>query len=107
MKLDNERLLLPAVRNAVSGMSDSFISSVGPLFESFLNSEQDQDKYNGWAFDLSFYKAPHNACDNYLSALSLETTDRLFYSEGKVDCTFVIPGKGIIIIHLHSFLWNY
>lgn len=88
-------------------MLDSFISSVGPLFESFLNSEQDQDKYNGGAFDLSFYKAPLNECANYLSAISLQTTDWMFYSEGKDDCTIVIPGKGIIIIHLHSFLWNY
>lgn len=105
----NERQLLPIVLDAVNNpnsATSSFVEVVVPLFDQFLNSDKEKDEYHGWAFDMTFIKASHIDCEPYRLALSSGVPGWKRISGGKDDCTCAFPGKGVIRIHLHSFLWN-
>lgn len=109
MIISNERQLLPIIRNAVIHPNNDlsqFIDTICPLFDSFLIGDLDQDEYRGWTFDILFFKATCSECETYHSAIMSSDPLWLFFSEGKEDCSYVIPQKGLIRIHLHSFLWQ-
>lgn len=110
MKIPNERDLLSPIRNAVTGLAwtrGPFITAISPLFEAFLQSGQEKDEYAGWCFNLTFLNKTIADQKPYHEALYANNPDWVFFPEGKDDCTYVIPGKGLIKIHLFSFLWNY
>lgn len=109
MVIPNERQLLPTVRDAVSGRASAIsplVDAIGPLFEQFIKGDQEKDIYRGWAFNLTFIKKAIVECEPYLSGIPTGSPEWLFFGEGKDDCTYAIPGKGVIKIHLLSFLWN-
>lgn len=73
MIIKDERQLLPLVRDAATGREDAiapFIDAISPLFEDFLTSGLEKDKYEGYTFGLSFFKRSMPECEPYLSALS-------------------------------------
>ena len=110
MRINDERQLLPIVRDAASGREHAitpFLEAISPLFESFLASGMEKDKYEGYTFGLSFYKSSSPECEPYLSTLSATNPQWIFYDEGKDRCTYVVPGKGIIKIIICSFLWSF
>ena len=110
MIIKDERQLLPLVRDAATGREYAiapFIEAISPLFEDFLTSGLEKDKYEGYTFGLSFFKPSMPECEPYLSALSATDSSWLFFNEGKDYCTYVVPGKGIIKIIICSFLWHY
>ena len=109
MKLPNERHLLPIIRDAVTDPERSLthtMEGILPLYEEFLASGKDKDEYRGWAFDLIFNNAAQSDYEPFRSAIASTDSDWNFFSESKDDCTYAVPGKGLIKIHLHSFLWN-
>lgn len=110
MTIPNERALLTTIRNAVEGKEPAqkaFYEIFYPMFNHFINSGAEQDKYKGWTFDMSFFKITHTECELYSSVMHSSLMEWKYISIGKDDCVYVIPNKGIIKIHLHSFLWNY
>ena len=110
MKLTNERQLLPIVRDAVTNHERAlprFMEEISPLYDRFIASGIDKDTYRGYTFSLEFINASLPDCEPYLSAISSSDSSWKFFPEGKDDGIYVVPGKGIIKIHLCSFLWNY
>ena len=96
MNIDSERKYLPIFRNASKGYGrDEFRGLIGPLFDEFLSSGQESDEYKGWAFSIKFTRTRGGE----------ESGDWLYASQGKDDYSFRIPGRGIINIHLESWLW--
>ena len=109
MNIPNERKLLSAIRNAEAGgdsAQKSFYELFYPKYCLFYDSDEEQDTYKGWTFDISFYRNTHTECELYRSVMQSSLIEWKFISLGKDDCVYVIPNKGIIKIHLHSFLWN-
>ena len=110
MIIKDDRQLLPIVRGAATGSEYAiapFIQAISPLFEVFLTSGLEKDKYEGYTFGLSFFKPSMPECEPYLSALSATDPSWVFFNEGKDNCTYVVPGKGIIKIIICSFLWHF
>lgn len=106
----DERKLLPIIRNAVSGQDgyrQQFVDAIQPFFDAFLASGLEKDERKGWTFDLTFFNMSLADKEPFRSALLSTSSDWAFFPESKDDCTYVIPGQGLIKIHLHSFLWNY
>lgn len=110
MTIQNERELLTTIRYAVEGKDSAqkdFYEKIYPMFNHFVNSGAEQDIYKGWTFDVSFFKITHTECELYRSVMHSSLMEWKYISIGKDDCVYAIPNKGIIKIHLHSFLWNF
>ena len=110
MKIPDERKLLSTIRNAVVGSEPAkkiFYGAFSPMFSQFIESGTEHDSYNGWAFNISFFIKTHAECELYHSAIQSSDSIWQHIPIGKDDCVYVIPNKGIIKIHLHSYLWNY
>lgn len=91
MRIQDERLYLPVFRGCVAKQNDDdgrLLESIGELFEKFLASGKDEDKYLGWCFNIVFNKEIKEM------------------PSGGDDFCLTIHGKGQILIHLHSFLWQ-
>lgn len=80
MKGINEQELLPIIRAVVSGNQDklkNFIETIAPIFNEFIKTGRSRDKYNGWAFDLTFVNESSESDDispfiEKLSVLSIQ-----------------------------------
>lgn len=109
MNITNERQLLSVVRDATTGNPEilpKFIEKIEPLFDDFIAKGTEKDEYGGWTFKLKFVRSSSPECEPYHSILSSSDTSWVFCPKGKDDCIYAIPGKGLVAIHLHSFLWN-
>ena len=101
MTISNERSILPIVRNAVNGYSlQELIKVISAKFDEFISSEKERDKYSGWSFDIEFVSAHSSDYNEY----PLLNSGLQYVPKTKEDCTIVVSGKGLINIHLHSFL---
>ena len=110
MKLPEERQLLPIVRDAVTYHEQAlprFMEAISPLYDRFIAAGIERDTYSGWAFDLEFINSASSDCEPYRSTISSAEQTWKFFPEAKDACIYAVPGKGIIKIHLHSFLWSY
>ena len=103
MNIPNERKILPIVRNAVKGDSlQEFIEMISAEFDCFVSSGKESDNYKGWSFDIEFQSA---RSDGY-KEFTLSDSEINYLPKTNDDCSIVISGKGLINIHLHSFLWR-
>lgn len=110
MDIIDERGILRVVRDAVGNQesaSPQFKEVLSPLFDAFIESGIEKDIYRGWAFDLEFINASLSDCKPYEDAVSSINPVWNVFLESKDDCTCVVPSKGLIKIHLHSFLWSF
>ena len=106
----DERNLLRVVREVVTNHESAlplFKEVISPLYDAFFVSGIDKDIYRGWAFDLEFINASLSDCKPYEDEISSTDSTWKVFSESQDDCTCVVPGKGLIKIHLYSFLWNF
>jgi len=55
IKISNERELLPIIRNPLADWEKTE-KLLLPLFWSFVESDSNIDKYEGWAFSIKFIK---------------------------------------------------
>lgn len=109
MVIDSERQFLPIVKAAVLGREhdkESFLDFILPIFDAFLSSNTPKDEYQGWSFNILFVNAALSDCEPYGSEVMSGDSKWYYHLEGKDDCAYVIPKKGLIKLHLHSFLWN-
>jgi hypothetical protein len=83
------------------------MEEISPLYDRFIAAGIDKDEYHGYTFALEFINAALSDCEPYWSSISPDDSLWKFFPEGKDDCTYAVPGKGLIKIHLYSFLWNY
>ena len=57
IKIENERELLPVVRNPL-GKWEKFEEMFLPVFRKILDSQLTEDNYAGWAFSMRFLQTP-------------------------------------------------
>ena len=110
MDLIDERSILRVVREVVSNQESAlpqFKEVISPLFDVFIESGKENDRYRGWAFNMEFINALKSDCNPYKDEVSSTNPAWKVFSESKDDCTCVVPSKGLIKIHLHGFLWNF
>lgn len=109
MKISSERDILPVVRETVSGNVKAmprFIEVMNPLIDDFVSRGMEVDEYHGWALSLKFLSPSNAECEPFQPSLGSQASGWKYIPEGKNDCAYVVPGKGVIKIHLFSFLWN-
>ena len=110
MDLIDERSILRVVRDTVNNNESAllqFKEVISPLFDVFIGSGKENDSYRGWAFDMEFINASISDYKSYKDEVSSTDPTWKVFSESKDDCTCVVPSKGLIKIHLHSFLWSF
>ena len=71
IKIENERELLPIVRNPLENW-EKFEKMFLPVLKKFLDSQLSEDKYAGWAFSIRFFKNTNNEYQNIVNAMDLK-----------------------------------
>ena len=109
IKVKNERVILPVIRNPLANWTETK-RLLMPLFQSFIESDIDTDKYEGWAFSMKFIK---NSNVDYQEAISSMDMAKCI---SKNDWKFALSHKDrnesiwlyndtAIVVHIESWLW--
>ena len=109
IRIGNERELLPILRNPLADWEATQQVFI-PLFESFVESSNDADAYNGWAFSLRFVKQSRLEYQDIVNSMDMSR------AVNKDDWTFVPSTNNknewiwrnnniVVVIHQESWLW--
>lgn len=109
IKIENERLLLPIVRNPLANWTKTERLFI-PLFQSFVDSKLNIDKYEGWAYSVKFIK---NSNIEYQDAVaSMDMSKRIVDHEWTFAPSLKDHNKTIwifhdtaVVVHHESWLW--
>lgn len=109
IKIDNERELLPVLRNPLANWDD-VKSLIFPVFSGFLHSENDYDEYPGWAFLMRFIKNTDVRYQQGVAAMDMSRAkemDGWTIAPSKKDRNDSIwqYNNAVMIIHMNSWLW--
>ena len=110
MKIVDERELLPFINHQWQRKPAKELSILLTYFGRFLESGQDEDTYNGYVYDLRFLKCSSKNYTAVSSGISQDNTLDLggcilYGGLEKDESYIVIAQKGLIKIHMHSFLF--
>ena len=109
IRIENERALLPIIKNPVvdwKATQELFI----PIFISFVESDNEVDVYNGWAFSLRFVKQSRLEYQDIVNSMDMS---KEVYKDG---WNFVPSlndknewiwryNNTVVVIHQESWLW--
>ena len=109
IRIGTERELLPILRNPLADWEATRQVFI-PLFESFVESSNDADVYNGWAFSLRFVKQSRLEYQDIVNSMDMSR------AVNKDDWTFVPSTNNknewiwrnnniVVVIHQESWLW--
>ncbi|MBO5749918.1 MAG: hypothetical protein J6R36_03115 [Bacteroidaceae bacterium] len=76
--IKNERQILPIIQNPLSNW-DKAEELFIPLINDFIESSIEYDKYDGWAFSITFIKNTHS---EYEVALALMESEKAICKNG-------------------------
>ena len=107
--IDNERELLPVVRNPID-ICEDFERLFMPIFHKFLSTQLTEDKYAGWAFSMVLLRSTNIGYQDMINSMEMKRSrinGEWTFAPSLKDRNESIwqNNETCVMIHQNSWLW--